>query len=68
MTIDSTIFFTWEGKKYQGIIEREYENSVLVQVTDPSAEMLDKFTNRMIVSKKICQACCCSFGISVGTA
>ena len=56
MTIDSTIFITGDGKKYQGIIEREYENSVLVQVTDPSAEMLDKFTNRMIVSKKICQS------------
>ncbi|MBR8700092.1 DUF2187 domain-containing protein [Enterococcus casseliflavus] len=54
MTIDSTIFYMGR-QKYQGIIEREYENSVLVQVTDPSAEMLDKFTNRMIVSKKICQ-------------
>ena len=39
MTINSTITFTWEGKVYAGKVEREYENSVLVQVTDPSEEM-----------------------------
>ncbi|OTN76706.1 hypothetical protein A5886_001784 [Enterococcus sp. 8G7_MSG3316] len=55
MTVDSTIFFTWEGKTYEAVIEREYENSVLVQVNKPSTEMLEKFTNRMIVSKKNCQ-------------
>ncbi|WP_430609298.1 DUF2187 domain-containing protein [Enterococcus sp. DIV0876] len=55
MTIDSTIFFTWEGKTYEAVIEREYENSVLVQVNEPSSEMLEKFTNRMIISKKNCQ-------------
>ena len=38
----------------QGKVEREYENSVLVQVTDPSEEMLEKFNDRMIISKK-CQ-------------
>ncbi|HCE13490.1 MULTISPECIES: hypothetical protein [unclassified Enterococcus] len=55
MTIDSTIFFTWEGKTYEAVVEREYENSVLVQVNEPSSEMLEKFTNRMIISKKKCQ-------------
>ncbi|TXX25311.1 DUF2187 domain-containing protein, partial [Escherichia coli] len=30
-------------------------NSVLVQVTDPSEEMLEKFNDRMIISKKKCQ-------------
>ena len=51
MTINSTITFTWEGKVYAGKVEREYENSVLVQVTDPSEEMLEKFNDRMIISK-----------------
>ena len=55
MTISSTITFTWEGKVYAGKVEREYENSVLVQVTDPSEEMLEKFNDRMIISKKQCQ-------------
>ena len=53
MTINSTITFTWEGKVYAGKVEREYENSVLVQVTDPSEEMLEN--DRMIISKKKCQ-------------
>ncbi|WP_195493277.1 DUF2187 domain-containing protein [Enterococcus gallinarum] len=55
MTINSTITFTWEVKVYAGKVEREYENSVLVQVTDPSEEMLEKFNDRMIISKKKCQ-------------
>ena len=55
MTINSTITFTWEGKVYAGKVEIEYENSVLVQVTDPSEEMLEKFNDRMIISKKKCQ-------------
>ena len=55
MTINSTITFTWVGKVYAGKVEREYENSVLVQVTDPSEEMLEKFNDRMIISKKKCQ-------------
>jgi hypothetical protein len=55
MTINSTVNFTWEGKVYTGKVEREYENSVLVQVKEPSEEMLEKFNNRMIISKKQCQ-------------
>ena len=36
---------------------KEYENSVLVQVTDPSEEMLEKFNDRMIISKKMSADC-----------
>ena len=38
-----------------GFIEREYENSFLIQVNDPSKEIMDKFSGRMVISKKVCE-------------
>ncbi|MGX7351144.1 hypothetical protein RU97_GL000144 [Enterococcus canis] len=51
-----TVSFSWEDQEYQGIIEKEYENAYLLEVIAPSDEMYEKFTNRMIVSKKECRA------------
>lgn len=54
MYTDHMIQFTWEGQTYTGKIEREYENSFLVEVSEPSEEMREKFNTRMIISKKAC--------------
>jgi len=51
----SSVTFTWENKAFDGVIEQEYENSFLVQVANPSKEMIEKYNGRMIVSKKICK-------------
>lgn len=56
MEAQTKVIFTWNNFKYFGTIEREYENSVLVQVNDPSDEILEKYNGRMVISKKICEA------------
>ena len=33
-------------------MEKEYENSYLIVVANPSPDMEEKYTNRMIISKK----------------
>ena len=35
--------------------EKEYENSYLIVVANPSPDMEEKYTNRMIISKKACE-------------
>ena len=37
---------------YSGFVEKEYENSYLIVVANPSPDMEEKYTNRMIISKK----------------
>ncbi|BAK21427.1 hypothetical protein MPTP_0968 [Melissococcus plutonius ATCC 35311] len=54
MTKDKKVNFTWEKTDYNGYIEKEYENSYLVVVNNPSPDMEEKYTNRIIVSKKSC--------------
>ncbi|OJG70534.1 hypothetical protein RV11_GL001073 [Enterococcus phoeniculicola] len=50
-----TVFFIWEDKEFEGVIEKEYEYSFLISVHNPTEDMVTKYTNRMIVSKKVCR-------------
>lgn len=52
----TSIQFIWENMEFSGLIEKEYENSYLITVTNPSDEIRTKYNNRMIVSKKKCTA------------
>lgn len=55
MTQERKIQFNWEHEHFIGLIEKEYENSYLVVVTNPTPNMEEKYTNRMIISKKCSQ-------------
>lgn len=55
MIQEKRISFNWDKGSYVGYIEKEYENAYLVVVSDPSPDMEEKYTNRMVVSKKECQ-------------
>ncbi|MGX7244306.1 hypothetical protein ACWOC1_05600 [Enterococcus quebecensis] len=55
MTQEKRISFSWEKSSYMGYVEKEYENAYLVVVSDPSPDMEEKYTNRMVISKKDCQ-------------
>lgn len=55
MMNERQISFSWEKKDYIGYIEKEYENSFLIVVADPSRDMEEKYTNRMVISKKACE-------------
>ena len=54
MEQEKMIRFSWEKNSYMGFVEKEYENAYLVVVSDPSPDMKEKYTNRMIISKKDC--------------
>lgn len=54
METKTNVTFKWENLTLSGFIEREYENSFLVQINEPSKEIMDKYSGRMVVSKKIC--------------
>ncbi|MGM0216935.1 hypothetical protein [Enterococcus sp. AZ126] len=56
MTQEKQISFSWDKSSYNGYVEKEYENAYLVVVSDPSPDMEEKYTNRMVISKKDCQA------------
>lgn len=55
MELNSTVTFDWEGTQFEGTIEKEYENSVLISVINPSMEIKDKYLGRLVVSKKVFQ-------------
>lgn len=55
MEINSKVNFDWQGSQLEGIIEKEYENSVLVSVLNPTSEVKEKYLGRVVVSKKTCQ-------------
>ncbi|HCM89358.1 MULTISPECIES: DUF2187 domain-containing protein [Vagococcus] len=55
MEINSKVNFDWQGSQFEGIIEKEYENSVLIAVVNPTTELKEKYLSRLVVSKKICQ-------------
>lgn len=46
--------FTWENQTFQGRVEKEYENSYLIQVENPNAELIEKYNSRIVISKKKC--------------
>ncbi len=55
LEINGKVNFDWQGSQFEGIIEKEYENAVLVTVVNPTSELKDKYLSRLVVSKKICQ-------------
>ncbi|KAF1305262.1 DUF2187 domain-containing protein [Enterococcus saccharolyticus] len=55
METNTNVTFKWENHTLIGIIEREYENSFLIQVNEPSKEIMEKFNGRMVISKKQCK-------------
>ncbi|KAF1297713.1 DUF2187 domain-containing protein [Enterococcus sp. JM4C] len=55
MNNQETVFFIWEDEEYEGVVEKEYEYSFLISVHNPTDDMVAKYTNRMIVSKKVCR-------------
>lgn len=55
MEVNSKVNFDWQGSQFEGIIEKEYENSVLVSVLNPTSEVKEKYLGRVVVSKKTCQ-------------
>ena len=52
MAEEKKVHFIWEKTNYSGFVEKEYENSYLIVVANPSPDMEEKYTNRMIISKK----------------
>lgn len=54
MEINSKVNFDWQGSQFEGIIEKEYENSFLINVTNPNFEITDKYLGRIVISKKTC--------------
>lgn len=52
METNSNVLFDWQGNQYQGIISKEYDNSVLIEVCNPDVELKDKYLGRIIISKK----------------
>ncbi|NSP65460.1 hypothetical protein HRF19_10905, partial [Enterococcus faecalis] len=52
---EKKVHFIWEKTNYSGFVEKEYENSYLIVVANPSPDMEEKYTNRMIISKKACE-------------
>jgi hypothetical protein len=55
METKTNVTFKWENLTLFGFIEREYENSFLIQVNEPSKEIMDKFSGRMVIRKKVCE-------------
>lgn len=55
METQTNVTFKWENATLLGLIEKEYENSFLIEVKEPSEEIIEKYNGRMVVSKKICQ-------------
>ncbi|MGO3731687.1 MAG: DUF2187 domain-containing protein [Vagococcus sp.] len=54
MKPDSKVHFDWQGSEFEGTIEKEYENSFLINVTNPNFELKEKYMGRIIISKKVC--------------
>ncbi|KAF1304757.1 MULTISPECIES: hypothetical protein [Enterococcus] len=53
---EALVTFKWKHRLFKGRIEKEYENSFLINVAEPSCEEItEKFANRLIVSKKDCE-------------
>ncbi|AYW45171.1 DUF2187 domain-containing protein [Tetragenococcus koreensis] len=55
MEENTTVTFKWENTTLSGRIEKEYENSFLVEIDNPTKEIADSYNGRMVVSKKDCK-------------
>ena len=55
MKQQSNVSFIWQDEKFYGWIEKEYQNSFLINVTDPNDELETKYAKRIIISKKVCE-------------
>lgn len=53
MEIESKVIFEWQGAEFEGLIEKEYENAVLIEVSNPDEELSEKYLGRVVVSKKL---------------
>ena len=51
----SNIIFKWQNKQFYGWVEKEYQNSFLINVTNPNKELITKYAQRIIISKKVCE-------------
>jgi hypothetical protein len=51
----SNVIFKWQNESFYGWIEKEYQNSFLINVTDPNEELETKYAKRIIISKKACE-------------
>lgn len=49
---NQNVQFIWHENHYNGKVEREYENAILVVVADPCIEIKEKYHGRLVVSKK----------------
>ncbi|MGX7013046.1 DUF2187 domain-containing protein [Vagococcus silagei] len=56
MQEENRIQFDWQGQQFEGFIEKEYDHSVLVNVSNPNAELQDKYLGRIVISKKSYQS------------
>lgn len=52
METQTNVTFKWENATLLGLIEKEYENSFLIEVKEPSEEIIEKYNGRMVVSKR----------------
>ncbi len=55
MAEEKKVHFIWEKQIIQALWRRSNENSYLIVVANPSPDMEEKYTNRMIISKKACE-------------
>lgn len=44
MAEEKKVHFIWEKTNYSGFVEKEYENSYLIVVANPSPDMEEKYT------------------------
>ena len=44
--LQTDVTFKWDNLRLMGAIEKEYENSFLVQVENPSKEIMEKYEFR----------------------
>lgn len=51
----SNIIFKWQNEQFYGWVEKEYQNSFLINVTNPNKELITKYAKRIIISKKVCE-------------
>ncbi len=54
MNSSQKVDFLWNEETYHGTVEKEYENSLLIQVLDPCAELTEKYLDRIVISKSKC--------------
>ena len=51
MAEEKKVHFIWEKTNYSGFVEKEYENSYLIVVANPSPDMEEKYTCLLYTSR-----------------